>query len=353
MDDSIPYCTREDVKAAADFKQTARDDARIDRAVVAASRSIDALCHRRFYPEQDTRFWDWPNGQYARPWRVWLDQNELISVTSVSSGGVPIPLDTILLEPNQYGPPYNQLQIDISSSSGFIGGSTHQRDIAISGLYGHRDDATTTGATAGMLDTAAAQLDVDGAASALLGVGSLIRLDDERLLVTGRRQADTGRTVTADLDVKASAITVPITDPTGFEPGEVILIDAERVLIVDITTDLIVRRGWDGSTLAAHTAGAAVWAPRRLAVRRGVLGSLAAAHGAGTAVLRFDPPALVRQLAVAEALVTAGLEASSYSPTSRTSGSSGTERPVSTGGIQALRTQVYDAHGRKARSRAV
>lgn len=353
MDDSIPYCTREDVKQAADFKQTARDDQRIDRAIVAASRSIDALCHRRFYPEQDTRYWDWPNGQYARPWRLWLDQNELISVTSASSGGVDIPLDTVLLEPNQYGAPYNQLQIDISSSSGFIGGSTHQRDIGITGLYGYRDDATAIGATAAPTNETTAQLDVDGSASAPLGMGSLIRLADERLLVTGRRQLDTGQVLTADLDVKASALAVPVADTAGFEPGEVMLIDAERMLIVDITSDLIVKRGWDGSTLAAHTAGAAVWAPRRLTVRRGVLGSAAAAHDAGTAVERWDAPALVRQLTIAEALVTAGLESSAYSPTSRTSGSGGTERPVSTGGIQSLRTQVYNAHGRKARSRAV
>lgn len=353
MDDSIPYCTREDVKQAADFTQTARNDSRIDRALLAASRSIDGLCHRTFYPETDTRFWDWPSGQYARPWRLWLDASELISVTAVSSGGVDIPLDIVLLEPNQYGPPYNQLQVNISSSSGFVGGFTHQRDISITGLFGYRDDTTATGTTASGLDATQTTLDVTAEASALLGVGSLIRLDEERILVTGRRQLDTGQTITTDLDVQSKAVLVHVTDGTQFTDGEVILIDGERVLIVDIAGNtLSVRRSWDGSTLAAHTTGAAVYAPRRLTVRRAVLGTVAAIHTSGAPVQRWDPPALVRQLAIGEALATAGLESAGYSLILR-SGEGGTERRRDESGIKALRAQVYDTHGRKARARAV
>lgn len=347
----IWYATREDVKEAGDFKQTARADRRIDRALDAATLSIHGLCQRRFYPELDTRLWDWPNGQYARPWRLWLDQNELISVTSVTSGGVLIPAGTVLLEPQRYGPPYNQLQLDISKTSGFTQSGTHQRQISITGLFGYRNDETPTG-LAGSLDGTQTTITVDGDTSAALGVGSLIRLDDERLTVTGRRQLDTGQTLGADLTAQAAAVTVPVADASVFAEGETVLIDSERMLIVDIAgSSLTVRRGWDGSTLAGHTTGAHVWAPRTLTVRRAVLGTTAAAHTTGSTVQRWDPPALIRQLAIAEALVTAGLESSTYSKTARANGAA--ERPKDTSGIEGLRAQVYDALGRKSRLRGV
>lgn len=350
----ISYATREDVKEAADFKDTARADRRIDRALAAATLSINSLCHRRFYPQLDTRLWDWPNGQYARPWRLWLDQNELISVTSVTSGGVLVPADTVLLEPQRYGPPYNQVQLDISKTSGFTQAGTHQQQISITGLFGYRDDQTSVGAVTVAVDGSQTTLTVDGPASAELGVGNLIRVDDERCTVVGRQQLDTGQTIGADLAVKASDVSVIVQDGTVFVPGETVLVDSERMLIVDIAgNSLSVRRSWDGSTLAAHTTGATVWAPRTLTVRRAVLGTTATTHASGATVQRWDPPALIRQLAIAEALVTAGLESSSYSKTARSSGSSGTERPKDTSGIDGLRVQVYDAHGRKARLRGV
>lgn len=350
----ISYATREDVKEAADFKQTARADRRIDRALQAATLSIHGLCHRRFYPELATRLWDWPNGQTARPWRLWLDDNELISVTSVTSGGVLVPADTVLLEPQRYGSPYNQIQLDISKTSGFIQAGTHQQQISITGLFGYQNNETTTGTVTGALTADQTTVTVDGAASAELGVGSLIRLDDERCTVVGRRQSDTGQTLAADLAEKAAAVTLSVADSSGFVEGETVLVDSERMLIVDIAGDsLSVRRGWDGSTLAGHATGAAVYAPRTLTVRRGVLGTTAATHTSGATVQRWDPPALVRQLTIAEALVTAGLESSGYSKTARSSGSSGTERPKDNSGIDGLRVQVYDAHGRKARLRGV
>lgn len=65
------YCSREDVMRALDSKLTARNATQIDRAIEAAAQSIDALTHRRFYPWTGTRYFDWPNFQYARPWRPW------------------------------------------------------------------------------------------------------------------------------------------------------------------------------------------------------------------------------------------------------------------------------------------
>jgi hypothetical protein len=84
------YCTREDVKSSLDSKESARNNGQVDRAIESASRAVEGLTHRRFYPETDTRYFDWPNAQYARPWRLWLDQHELVSVATLSSGGTTI-----------------------------------------------------------------------------------------------------------------------------------------------------------------------------------------------------------------------------------------------------------------------
>ncbi|MFJ9214231.1 hypothetical protein [Streptomyces sp. NPDC102264] len=347
----IPYCTREDVKGALDFKQTARANAAIDRAIQAGARAVEALCRRRFYPEQTTRSWDWPNGQRARPWRLWLDQNELISVDEVTSGGVVIDPAVILLEPNQYGPPYNQLQLNISATSGFNGGSTHQRDIAITGLYGYRDNETAIGATTSALDATQTSVTVDGPASAQLGVGSLLRIDDERVLVTGRAMAATSQILAADMDAQAKTVTVTVPDSSGYVPDEVLLIDGERMLIVDIAgPSLIVKRAWDGSTIAAHAAGAAIYAPRTLTITRAALGTTAAIH-TSTAVQRFDPPALVRLLALGEAINIVAQEQAGWFRTASGGGSS--SREASLEALKGLREQTYNEHGRKARLRGV
>ncbi|MFJ7269424.1 hypothetical protein ACIQV3_22730 [Streptomyces sp. NPDC099050] len=347
------YATREDVMRAADSKETARNAAQIDRGLEAASRNIDALCHRRFYPEIATRSFDWPNSQHAAPWRLWLDASELVSVSAVSSGGTTISTADVLLEPAQYGPPYNRLELNLGSSAAFGGGQTHQRDITITGLYGYRNDESEVGTLAEALDTSETGVTVDGATSATVGVGSVLRVDSERMTVTGRTMLDTGQNLGANLDAKASTVTVPVASAAGFAVNETILIDAERMLIVDIAgTNLIVKRGWDGSVLAAHTASADVYASRTLTVRRGALGTTAATHTTAAPVYRWDPPGPLQTLAIAEVLNMLGLEQASYSVVLRASESGG-ERTRDLRGLAALRAQVYDGYGRKARLRGV
>lgn len=346
----IWYATREDVMRAVDSKETARNAAQIDRALEAASRGIDALCHRRFYPEIATRSFDWPNSQHAAPWRLWLDANELISVTTLTSGGTAIASTDYFLEPNEYGPPYNRLEIDLSSSAAFGGGDTHQRDITITGLFGYRNDETPVGDLDGTITSSATTLDVT--AAPLIGVGSLLRIGTERMTVTAKTMRSTFVTTTAALIAKASDDVITGVS-AGFAVGEIILIDGERMLIVDQSpTSLIVKRGWDGSTLAAHTLGTTIYAPRTLTVTRGALGTTAAAHTTGDDVYQWEPPGPVRTLAIAEAVSTLTQEHAGYSTMLR-SGESGGERTRDLRGVAAIRQQVYDSHGRKARLRGI
>lgn len=349
------YATREDVQRALDSKTTARNAAQIDRAIDSASRDVESLCHRRFYPQIATRFFDFPGPQYARPWRLWLDDSELISLSSLSSGGTEINEADYFLEPNRSGPPYNRVEIDLAGPATFGGGDTHQRDITLTGLFGYRNDETTVGAlTAAVASASATSIAVNAAASAELGVGSVVRLDSERLLVTARAQADTGQNLAGDLTAQNNSVSVTVADGTGFAVDEVVLIGSERMLIVDIAGNtLTVKRGWDGSVLAAHTTGADIYAPRTLTVRRGALGTTAAAHDSGAAVVRWDPPGPVRDLVLAEAVAQLSNELTGYARTRRTGDGGSSERAMDATALASLRDRVYASHGRKARVRAV
>jgi len=113
---------------------------------------------------------------------------------------------------------------------------------------------------------------------------------------------------------------------------------------------LVVTRAWDGSTIAAHSVGATVYAPRMLTVQRAALGTTAATHLTSASVYRWDPPGPVRQLCVAEALTDLLQGRSGYA---RTAGAGENEREATGRGLKDLRERVYVSHGRKARTRAV
>ena len=346
------YATREEIKAELDVKETARSNARIDRALADATDAVHGLCHRTFYPTATTKYFDWPGSQNGTSWRLWLDANELISVTALSSGGSVIASTDYLLEPNQYGPPYTHVEIDLAGPAAFGGGDTHQRDISITGLFGYRNDETSVGTTAEALDASESGVDVDAATSAAVGVGSLLRIDGERVIVTGRTNLDTGQTLGGSgLTGVNNSVTVTVQSGAAFATGETILIDGERMRVDDIAGNtLIVTRAWDGSTLAAHSVGATIYAPRTLTVARGALGTTAAAHNSGATVYRWDAPGPVRQLCVAETVTSLLQGRSGYA---RTAGSGEYERETTGRGLKELRERVYVSHGRKARTRAV
>lgn len=352
--DGIWYATREDVKNALDVKGTARNNQQIARALEDASRDAEKLCHRRFYPVQATRYFDWPPRAGMTPWVLRLNDQELISVSSIASGGRTLTPDEYNLEPVNSGPPFNRVEIKLSSDGSFGGGSTYQRDIQIAGLWNYRLTETNVGALAEALDDTETAVDVTGAVSAAVGVGSILRVDSERMLVTERSQLDTGQNLGGPgLDAQAKTVTVPVADGTAYAVEEVILIDAERMRIDDIAgNQLIVKRGWDGTVLAAHTAGADIYAPRRLTVTRGVLGTTAATHTDTSPVYRFEPAGPVKQFVIADAISTLTSETAGYVRTSR-SGSGGSEQKLDTSALAARREATYNACGRKGRVRAV
>lgn len=352
--DGIWYATREDVMRALDVKTTARNSRQIDRALESASRGVEDLCHRKFAPMTATRHFDWPDSQYRPSWRIYLDDSQLISLTSATAGGESLDTASLLVEPIRTGPPYSRIEVNLGSSAAWSSGDTHQRAIAITGLWGYRNTETTVGAVTEALDDSETAVNVNAAASAELGVGSILRIDSERMLVTGRSMADTGQNVGGSgLTAQANSVTLTVTDGTAFAVDETLLIESERMLIVDIAgNSLTVQRAWDGSVLATHTAGTDIYAPRTLTVSRGALGTSAATHADASTVQRWDPPGLVRDLVIAEAENRLLQEQAGYARTAKASSGSKSST-VEALSLDPLREQVYNAHGRKGRVRGV
>jgi len=345
--DVVSYCTREDVKMSLDVKETARANAQIDRLIKAASRSIEGLTHRFFHPWTGTRYFDWPNDQYAKTGRLWLNQHELVSVTSLTTSGTAISASDYFLEPVNSGPPYSHVDLDLSSSAAFDAGQTYQQSIAITGVF-YRLDETTAGSLAEALDSSETGVDITD--SALIGVGDIIRVDSERMIVRGKSMLTTGQTLQTPVTASNADVTIAVTTGSAYSVDEIILLDSERMLIVDIAgNNLTVKRAWDGSVLASHT-GSTIYALRTLNVIRGVLGTTAATHDTASAINKHQPPGLVNQLAIAETLTALQQEGSAYA---RVVGQGEGQREASGKGLADLREQVYTRYGRKVRMRAV
>lgn len=344
------YATRESVKTTLDVAETARNNAQVDRAIDAASRSAEGLLHRIFYPHIATKYFDWPNGQYARAWRMWLGQNELISLSALVAGGTTIVPADYFLEPNEYGPPYDRIEMDLGSQSAFSAGPTFQRSVQATGLWGYTDDGTNVGTTTEVLDSSETGVDVDGATAALIGVGSLLTVDTERLLITERGTLTTGQTLLTPLTDVDNDVTAGVTTGSAFAVGEVILLDSEKMKIVDIAgNSLTVIRAWDGSVLANHT-GSTIYGYRTLTVVRGAVGSTAASHLTGATITRWDPPALLNELVVAESVVLLEQGAGGYG---RSTGSSDrSEAPAVGRGLRDIRDMAVSQIGRQARTAA-
>lgn len=342
------YATREQVKRALDSAETARSNTRIDRALASATSTINSLCRRPngFYPTLTTRYFDWPNQQGARSYRLWLESNTIISLASLVSGGTTIdPADYFLRRSDNVDePPYTHIEIDLAGSAAFASGSTHQRSITATGLFGYRNNETPAGALAEALDTSETSVDVTN--SAAIGVGDLYRVDSERMIVTEKSMLDTGQNLQTSVTASTADVTIAVTTGSAFAVGEVILIDAESMLIVNIAgNNLVVKRAWDGSVLAAHTAPTAdIYAARTLTVERGALGTTAAAHDTATAINRWVAPALVSQFSEALAMVELEAASSAYAG-SRGSGDSA--RAPAGGSLEDLRDRVKRAHRRQ------
>lgn len=345
------YATRERVMRAADIKASAYLSSEIDSAIESASQAVDILCRRGdetrpgFAPWEGTITFDWPVQNNNDAFRFWLNQHTLLTADRAVSGGLDI--SSSLLPWPEYGPPYTA--IDVNQDSGdlltFVTGRG-ERSLAITGTWGYTDAEKTLASW-----TLAGSINASATAATLaapIGVGSIVRIGTERLIVTERTWATSSQT--GSLTASVAAQTLAVSDGTAFLAGEELLIDAERVLVRDVVgNNLVVQRAVSGSPLAAHTT-ATIYQARSCTVERGALGTTAASHSAGDQIHVFTPPSLVERLTVAYALDQREQESSAYA---RTVGSGDNERAASGRSIRDLEAQVLAAYGRQFRFRAV
>jgi len=371
------YSNRTDVQRAPDFKNGLIDNARIDRAMQSAADKIEGQMHRVFYPNDTTYRWDWPNYQYAYPWRVWLDNWDLQILTQLQSPfGTTLPLNALIGYPLNRKPgfPYRQVQIDRSQTVFWGATATPQASIWMTGTFGWigLDQAGTLAAN--VTTTTATSVTISDGSQCGPGdvivlnpgtgavpfpqaqyahtFGAIAPLTGERVLVTdvaptatGLTQSGSGCGTAQEADNQLST-----TGSGSLNVGEVIVLDAERMLVTQIIGGVAtVTRAWDGTILATHTA-ATVNALRLLTVQRGQLGTSPATYTSGQAISRCRPPQLIRDVAIAEAVNQVMQETSGYA---RTVGGPDVSMAAPGVALADLWDEAVTTYGRKARSRVV
>lgn len=345
------YATRGRVMRAADVNASAYLSDEIDAAIESASLAVDKLTRRGdetrpgFAPWVGTIEFDWPIENNDQAYSFWLNQNALLTPESATSGGVDISAD--VLPWPAYGPPYTRLDINKASSSilSFLDGSG-QRSLSVTGEWGmtNAEKTRSTWTLAGSINESVTTAVLNAPAD----VGSLVRIGSERMIVTDKSWADSGQT--GSIIASQTAGSLAVADGTAFRAGEELILDAERMLIREITGNVLnVRRAVSGSLLAAHTTAPIYWS-RTCEVERGALGTTAAAHAAGDAVALHDVPGLIEQLTVAYALDQRQQEMAAYV---RSVGQGEGQRNASGAGIEELEERVLSAYGRRLRLRVV
>lgn len=371
------YSNRLDVKRALDLELAAVDDPRIDRALESTAEMIDGHLHRYFYPWDKTIREDWPNWQYAPPWTNYREEpgsRDIVVLTDMQSpSGTVIPLWQVFLYPNdpKLGWPWQEIQLDRSTTAAWGGAPTPQRSIVMTGTWGWYDPQTvgTLTASIGSTDTT---LNVSDGSQADAGdllildpgtgaapfpaypatAGALGAIQGERVIVTGKSSTTTGLTQSgAGCSTASASDNALATTGTGsLNVGEVLLLGQEQMLVTDVTGGVAtVKRAWNGTVLATHS-NATVNAYRTLSVLRGQLGTTAATHANAAAVSIHRPPSLIRDLSIAESLNRVLQETAGYA---RTAGAAENAMPAPGLALADLWDEAETVFGRKARVGAI
>lgn len=362
------YVTREEVMRAMDIKLTQQAQVRVDRNIQTASDTVEDICKRNFYPTYATKSFDWPNFQYVYPWVLLLDQWEMADQPTLFVTGsllpspIVIPTGNFIMHPINSGPPFTYIELRRDKNSSFGNNTTPQLDIALTGPFGYWTKTKPAGAlAAAMSDTTSTIVQVTQGDTPQ--VGDVMVVDAERMLVQDKQPISTG--VTFNAFTTASNADNVWNFPSGnWFPGEVLTIDQERVLVLSVVGSFMtVKRAYDGTVLAQHTSGT-VYADRQLNVVRGSSGTTAATHTNGTSVAVGSYPGLVKQLALAEALVGITQEPSVYAFDLETrtrvnanvyggTGHGQQREPAIGIGITDLRDRCAARFGRQVRTRVI
>jgi hypothetical protein len=313
------HVSRQVLARTLDFQEVARNNVQMDSALFSATAMAEGYLHRSFFPWYGTRYFDWPARENPVSYRIRFDDNELISLTAASAGGTALDPTALLPYPS-HGPPYTWVETSLGGNDVFGAGDTHQDAVALTGYWGYRRDTQAIGTLVATITNSQTTLVVSD--SSQIGVGNVILVDSEYMVVRRVSSLTSGQTLQTPLLASAAGTAVAVSTGSAFFVGEVVTLDAEQMLILDITgNSLLVKRAWNGTVLATHT-GSTIYVPRTLTVDRAACSSAeqdypgllypavdlypsattpAAAHTAGATIALHVVPPAVQALCLAEA----------------------------------------------------
>ncbi len=268
-------------------------DPQILRQIRSATKDFETDCRRCFIPYLGEKMWRWPTDFPGWTWRLWTEE-DLLAVTTLYAAAEdtpPITLTHYFLEPQQFGPPYNRVEVDLSSQDVFQSGNTPQRSAAIVGKWGYYEALASADTLVSGLASDLAATTCVVSNSAPCETGEMLKADEEQMQIVLRAFIDTTATLAADLAATAAAVSVQVSSGALIHAGEIIAIDSEKMFVVFIVGNVLtVERAYDGSVLAAHTMSAAVNAPRGLTLERAQNGTVAALHANSLALQKYVVP---------------------------------------------------------------
>lgn len=290
------YVTRERVQRTLDYADNYRTNRVVDDAIAAACRDIESWTHRYFYPVTSTR--------YPDPWRqirggiLWLDSStyEMCSISSlIVDGATWVEGTDFYLDPED-GPPFTSIRLFRNNTRAW---PADDRTIRMAGEVGASNTTAPAGTLAASISTTSAT-SMTISDSSLIGVGDLVTVDSERVVVTAKSMSASLTTVSADMSAMQSGVTMSVVSGAALHEGEMVLVDSERMYVESIAGNVAtVKRAVNGSALAAHLTGAAVYAPRICTIERAATGTSGATHLNGATLRINDAPAIVQEASLA------------------------------------------------------
>jgi hypothetical protein len=202
------YGNLEDLKSLVSI-EAAKENSQLFRTLEMASRQVDKITHRHFYAFEGAKYYDGGGS------KLWLP-DDILSVSSLKlddGGGTyatTLATTDYVLYPSNTFP---KIRLEISKYGDYSSFALGiQNGIEITGVFGYADSATPY---------------------------------ESRTTLNG--------------DILAGATSIIVADGQLVKTGETLRIGSEQMLVQEIVTNtVIVDRGVNGTTAAAHTSGAVV-----------------------------------------------------------------------------------------------
>lgn len=226
-----------------------------------------------------------------------LEIDPLLAATSVTNDTTPV--TTYTLQPRNrlwLNGPYTKITSSVATWS--------ENGVTIPGRYGKYEDSKALGISAVTQLIGATTLVVSDGSR--VSPGMVVLVESEQELVTAGNGGEDSPSASAATSLLNGAVAVDdeevtVDDGTEFKRGEVIQLSTEDCLIRRIAGNvLVVSRGWNGTTKAAHADNLAIGVYRTFTVERAVNGTTAAAHtskAASRCMVPEDVNGLCRQVA--------------------------------------------------------